>query len=79
MKPIELTVEQELEIERFFKGYSAKARKLVEDCKEYQMALRAGKVTMALEIAAVEVLGELYGARKEQFKKILRPYFPDYR
>jgi hypothetical protein len=80
---VNLSVEEEIEIDRFFKGYSAENRKEVESWSEYQMALRAGKVTMALEVASVILESYLphgfqHGRIREQFRKILGPYFPDY-
>jgi hypothetical protein len=65
------------EIERFFSAYPEHLRKNVERSWEYQLALKNGKITTALEIAAVMVTGQSHSEIKQGAAIIFKKEFPE--
>jgi len=58
--------------------YSARSREWVESYPEYQFALKRGKITKALEIAAV-ILSDMFKSheRKRDIDRIMKKEFPE--
>jgi hypothetical protein len=68
----------EEEIERFFASYHEGARTRVEGRWQYKYALKHGKITTALEIAAV-MLSDYWDRKEEQrnITRIFKKEFPE--
>ena len=69
-----------LEIEKFFSAYRNEERKWVEDSPEYQLAIKRGKITTALEIASVLIAyfdSGNHSQKKKDIKRIFKKEFPE--
>jgi hypothetical protein len=69
---------QNEEIERFFAAYPDHLRPWVEHSEEYQLAIKRGKITAAIEIASVIVTstGDYYKMKRD-IGRIMEKEFPE--
>ncbi|MEI9863554.1 MAG: hypothetical protein WDN00_03160 [Limisphaerales bacterium] len=69
---------QKEEVDRFFAGYSERDKELVEFRQEYHYALKKGKTTTALEIAAIAITDSLTLKEIERdIERIMKKEFPE--
>jgi hypothetical protein len=69
---------QSEELECFLKGYSDWERRWLEGFEEYQIAVRAGKMTTAMEIACAVLLSSSSVSEiSRDVKRIFQQAFPE--